>query len=201
MPPPGQHDTANEDYARLRAPRGSYSKLKCLQCRSRKIKCILPNPSIQASSSPQSPETSCIRCQQQGLDCIVDKTVLGRPSQKRRRSASFIERESSAANDDEKEEAEGDVEAFVLSHVQSAVDEIDRDASLPRKSKPSRHEIFSALVDSTCLLSALLAQDTSFASEAVPKQPNIALNPFSLVDGDMLFAMDEQYARKLVSKS
>jgi len=196
---PGYASFSNEESATARAPRGSYSKLKCLQCRERKIKCVLPSLSIEASPTPQPSGTSCARCQQQGLECIVDKTVLGRPSQKRPRSTTgtasnlgYGESEPTFAAEDD-EEADGDVQAFVLSHVQSAVDDIDAVESSPQKKKPSRHEIFAALVDSTHLLSALLAQDSSFGSQAVPKDDTTPVDPMGLVDEDLLCAMDKQY--------
>lgn len=68
--------------------RGSYAKFICFACRERRIKCQLPdNVTIHPSSDPQPPATSCRRCQQQRLDCVVRKTTLGRPNQKRARSS------------------------------------------------------------------------------------------------------------------
>ena len=63
--------------------RGSYAKLICLRCRERRIKCQLPNEqSVQPSPNPQPLEKACERCTQKGLECIVRKTTLGRPSHK-----------------------------------------------------------------------------------------------------------------------
>lgn len=198
MPIPRSTISADEVSAPLRTARGSYSRLKCLQCRSRKIKCELPNLSIEPSHSPQPPETSCTRCHQQGLDCIVDNTVLGRPSHKRRRPATGTASSTGQGDSqstvpaDANEEGEDDVEAFVLSHVESAVDGIDVEASRPNKIKPSRHEVFAALLDSTHLLSALLARDTSFGSQAIPRGIDVTVDPIALVNESLLCAMDEQ---------
>lgn len=183
-----------------RAPRGSYSKLKCIQCRTRKIKCVLPNLAIEPSDSPQPKETSCIRCQQQGLECVVDKTILGRPSHKRRRSqsgtTSLTEPDDSGdghAHDVEHNEEDDDLQAFVLSHVQSAVDDIDRPMFPPKMAKPSRHEVFAALVDSTHLLSALLARDALFAVKTGLRMPDAPMEPVQLLSDELIFSMDKQY--------
>jgi hypothetical protein len=63
--------------------RGSYSKLICLRCRERRIKCQLANDgSIEPSSEPQPASKACQRCKTHGYGCIVRKTTLGRPNQK-----------------------------------------------------------------------------------------------------------------------
>ncbi|KAF7188278.1 hypothetical protein HII31_10342 [Pseudocercospora fuligena] len=63
--------------------RGSYAKFICLNCRKRKIKCILPEnaqaPDGEGNNSGTSP---CQRCAIKGLECILDHTILGRPSKR-----------------------------------------------------------------------------------------------------------------------
>lgn len=66
--------------------RGSYARLICFSCRARRIKCqLVDDGSIVPSSEPQPPEKACQRCRLQGLDCVVRKTTLGRPNQKKSR--------------------------------------------------------------------------------------------------------------------
>ena len=72
-------------HTRKRA-RGSYAKLICFRCRERRIKCQLADDgSVIPSSNPQPPDKACQRCHQQGLECIVRKTTLGRPNLKKQR--------------------------------------------------------------------------------------------------------------------
>lgn len=154
----------------IRQPRGSYAKLICLNCRSRKIKCSLPeHVEIEASQTPQPPDRACMRCQQQGLDCVVDRTVLGRPSQKRRRPEhAKIEDcgpgEESVSKNPEYDDP--DVQDFVLSDLRAEVNDIDSLLSLPSRAKPSKREVFEALMDSTHLFSALMSRDARFGSRA-----------------------------------
>lgn len=76
-------ETAHAAQPRKRA-RGSYAKLICFRCRERRIKCqLVDDGSIIPSSEAQPPEKSCQRCRLQGLECVVRRTTLGRPNQKK----------------------------------------------------------------------------------------------------------------------
>ena len=67
-----------------RGTRGRYARLLCQGCRSRKIKCNLPDLNeLGPLGSPQPPEKSCERCRSLGLECVIERSTLGRPSFKR----------------------------------------------------------------------------------------------------------------------
>ncbi|KAI2686629.1 transcriptional regulator family: Fungal Specific TF [Penicillium roqueforti] len=67
-----------------RGSRGRYARLLCQGCRSRKIKCNLPDINeLGPLGSPQPPEKSCERCRSLGLGCVIERSTLGRPSFKR----------------------------------------------------------------------------------------------------------------------
>ena len=178
-----------------RQPRGNYAKLICLNCRARKIKCILPDEvKVGSSPAPQPREQSCARCHQQGLDCIVDKTVLGRPSAKRRRSQHLKSKEEICADDDASREAEldPDVQDFVLSDLRDEVHEIDQQITTSARIKPSKREVFESLMDSTHLFSALLARDTCFGTRALKATVGATTDVTELVDRGLAKLMDEQ---------
>lgn len=65
-----------------RGSRGRYARLICRGCRSRKIKYNLPDE-LGPLGPSQTPENSCERCRSLNLECIVERTTLGRPSLKR----------------------------------------------------------------------------------------------------------------------
>lgn len=60
--------------------RGAYSRLICLGCRERRIKCELPDgvetPDAGEFATVQTP---CYRCKRLGIPCVVRQTILGRP--------------------------------------------------------------------------------------------------------------------------
>jgi hypothetical protein len=66
-----------------RRARGHYSPLICTRCRARKIKCILPTSVTSPSTTPQPLNQACQRCRQNGFECLVEYTVLGRPGSSR----------------------------------------------------------------------------------------------------------------------
>lgn len=178
-----------------RQPRGNYAKLICLNCRARKIKCSLPNDkAIEPSPVPQPREQSCVRCQQQCLDCIVDKTVLGRPSQKRQRPEHLKNEGYHLAGDDASQEAEVDpnVQDFVLSDLRDEVHDIDDQITASTRTKPSKREVFESLMDSTHLFSALMASDTHFGSLALEPTLGPSADVTTLVDKTLAILMDGQ---------
>lgn len=183
----------NTPQSQHRQPRGSYAKLICLNCRARKIKCVLPDHiQFEPSQSPQPLERACTRCQQQGLDCIVDKTILGRPSQKRHRAdpvKAEYDDSNERATQDEPEEGP-DVQDFVLSDLREEVSEIDSVLTTPPRAKPSKREVFEALMDSTHLFSNLMAGDAKFGSRAFGLHVDVSTNLTELVSERLAASMD-----------
>ena len=155
--------------------RGSYSRLICLQCRARKIKCHLPE-NVTASDHPQPAEKACERCKQFGLGCVVSSSTLGRPALKRqRRDDPSPARNDTALTSTMLQEARppeadsADVEGFLLS-VESSSRTTGPDQ--PQTKLPSKQEIFESLTSPIHLLSLLLSRDKRFGkiSAAAPVQ-------------------------------
>jgi hypothetical protein len=178
-----------------RQPRGSYAKLICLNCRARKIKCNLPaDAEIEPSQHPQPSERSCTRCQQQSLNCIVDKTVLGRPAQKRRRPGELKAEGESVAGEGvrDDEELDPNVQDFVLSDLRDEVHDIDLQSTANARAKPSKREVFESLTDSAHLFSALMARDTNFGSLVFQPTGDVAVDVTRLIGNDLTTLLDEQ---------
>jgi hypothetical protein len=179
-----------------RQPRGSYAKLICLNCRARKIKCNLPaDVQIEPSQHPQPPDRACMRCQQQSLGCIVDKTVLGRPAQKRRRPEQQKGEVEDLANEapEEEEDLDPSVQDFVLSDLRDEVHDIDvQVTATTARARPSKREVFESLTDSTHLFSALMARDTSFGSLAFQTDGDVAVDVTRVVNKELTIVLDEQ---------
>lgn len=65
----------------IKRRRGKYSRLICLECRDRRIRCELPSEcAIPEPGQLLTVKTPCHRCNRLGVPCIVRQTVLGRPS-------------------------------------------------------------------------------------------------------------------------
>ncbi|KAF2734641.1 hypothetical protein EJ04DRAFT_493094 [Polyplosphaeria fusca] len=61
-------------------PRGTYSRLICLGCRDRRIRCELPSGvETPDPGELRTVQTPCYRCKRLGVPCVVRQTVLGRP--------------------------------------------------------------------------------------------------------------------------
>lgn len=70
--------------AASKRPRGPYSRLICLNCRERRIRCELP-PEVDIPDQGElwSVQTPCYRCKRLDIPCVVRQTVLGRPGPER----------------------------------------------------------------------------------------------------------------------
>ena len=175
--------------------REKYSKLICLGCRARRIRCILPDIDIVPSSAPQSEDKACQRCRQNGLDCIVDYTTLGRPAQKRNRVVDQVSNQSQVdepsdilqtSNDDFEESITQNIDDFLLSHPERT-----NDGAHVRPTKPSKSEMAEAMTSPTHLLTALLTRDKGFAS-AIGSQPQVTASIMEVIDDRATILLDEQ---------
>lgn len=186
-----------QDGTSRRQPRGNYARLICLNCRARKIKCNLPTDiPIDASPLPQPPDRACTRCEQRGLDCIVDKTILGRPAQKRRCPGQPKDEDLALVDDspDAEPELDPDVQDFVLSDLRDEVHDIGSHIAAPGKTKPSKHEIFESLMDSTHLFAALMSRDSRFGSRIFGSgfDVDMSVDETKLVSDGLAALLDEQ---------
>lgn len=60
--------------------RGAYSRLICLGCRGRRIKCELPDDVVVPDAEElRTVADPCYRCKKLGVPCVVRRTKLGRP--------------------------------------------------------------------------------------------------------------------------
>ncbi|KAF2450583.1 hypothetical protein P171DRAFT_142374 [Karstenula rhodostoma CBS 690.94] len=66
------------------AKRDKYSRLICIGCRDRRIRCELPNDvDIPKPGELRTIQTPCYRCRRLGIPCVIRRTILGRPSRQK----------------------------------------------------------------------------------------------------------------------
>lgn len=71
-------------------PRDRYSRLICLGCRERRIRCELPSEvEVPNPGELRTVQTPCYRCKRLGIPCVVRQTVLGRSSNSTPAPAAF----------------------------------------------------------------------------------------------------------------
>lgn len=174
--------------------REKYSRLICLGCRARRIRCALPDTTIEPSSEPQPAERACQRCQQNGLDCIVDYTTLGRPAQKRNLlgEANANQQQntsSSEPNENFEESVSQDVDDFLLSHPETQDD--GATVAKPQQQRPSKKEVSESMASAFHLLAALLSRDKQFAS-SIGSQPLVNQSVVELIDDGNTALLDSQ---------
>ncbi|KAK2744745.1 hypothetical protein FQN55_006501 [Onygenales sp. PD_40] len=160
-----------------RGPRGQYARLICSGCRSRKIKCWLPNPKgpISVLGAPQPAEEACERCRNLNLECIVERTSLGRPPAKRTRrtdsqansnylSASATIELDSSLNDGSSSSTPSSMEIKGYLFSETADDSLifQNDATMSKT--PGKQDIFRSMLEPGFFVSSILVNDLVFGS-------------------------------------
>ncbi|PGH30849.1 hypothetical protein GX50_06392 [[Emmonsia] crescens] len=193
-----------------RGPRGKYASLICHGCRSRKIKCILPNPDeIEPSGIPQTAAKSCERCCNFNLECIVERTSLGRPAAKRVRRTDSHSRNYPALL------TEPDIGADEIVPIPGTTpsnleikgyiysEEITDKSLILQKDcrfNPSelhvtirgKQEIFQSMIEPDCFLSSILANDQAFGAAIPHATSSWNIRPLSdLISHDMATSLDD----------
>ena len=179
----------DENPRHAKRARGSYARLICFCCRERRIKCILPDDgSVIPSTEPQPSEKACQRCRQQGLDCIVRKTTLGRPNQKQQRLSTP---QPSESNRQQTRSPSPHPEDLVLLALD---DQNDADQKRVRADheQPSGIQMFGAINRSFNLTSGLLARDRRFGS-SISGLKNISPKPIEqVINTELAELLDQQ---------
>jgi hypothetical protein len=140
-----------------RRARGHYSPLICTRCRARKIKCILPVSVISPSTAPQTFNQACQRCRQNGFECFVEYTVLGRPGSSRIGGTSRGIRASQLSI---QEDGDGDSELGTMSFLLSQPDDVGMEGN-----RTSAEEVCEALSSPLRFLSILLSRHPTFGRD------------------------------------
>lgn len=140
-----------------RRARGHYSPLICTRCRARKIKCILPTSVTSPSTSPQPLNTACQRCKQNGFECVVEYTVLGRPGSSRIGNTNRSMRPSQLPIDEVSQVGDAlGTRSFLLSQPDDVVME---------RASIRAEEVCEALSSPLRFLSVLLSRHPTFGRE------------------------------------
>ncbi|KAI7534863.1 hypothetical protein KC331_g12327, partial [Hortaea werneckii] len=178
-----------------KGPRGNYSRFRCLNCRSRKIKCQLP----EDYSSPEASgagEARCKRCKALDLDCVVERTVLGRPAAKRKRTDAPVDEEQDGETsllDSSTDHVVFDphLNEYLLCNV---TDDGISSSSAVTPSPHNKYEALDTLVSPAHFVTAVLTHDTIFAARIGNASDSGKEDLLDLVSSGLAALLDEQLA-------
>ncbi|KAJ5083172.1 hypothetical protein N7456_012599 [Penicillium angulare] len=156
-----------------RGPRGRYARLICRGCRARKIKCVLPSPAgLGPLGTPQPEATCCERCRNLDLECIIERTYLGRPAAKRtKRTISSKSPKSELSNSPESspldEEKCFELSNSIRQYLFSGA--MDDNLMLQRTrdntgSAFGEDELYHSMSNASAFIASILAKDNSFGA-------------------------------------
>lgn len=186
-----------QDRQTERGPRGKYARLICRGCRSRKIKCVLPETSnINPSNTPQPPQTSCERCRNLDLECIVERASLGRPAAKRSRpSDTQTNGATTLAELDVDQEtcpqmAKLEIKEYLFSHAVVDNPEPEEVRTQAPSQALTEEDIFQSMMEASCFFAMIYSKDLVFGSSIVHAGTRQIRPLLDLISKDMAQSLD-----------
>lgn len=190
-----------------RGPRGKYARAVCQNCRSRKIKCVLPYPHHVGS---QSLRTSCERCIRLGLACIVEATTIGRPSLKRAQQitspdvtvspSSVVPRSDGALSSlqdlDTLSAQVLDIRDYLWAETVDENLTFQQTFDLHASNIPSKHieTRLQSVLEPSRILSSTLTNDRTFGSLVLQAQSTCSISLLEIISEDTAYLLDELWA-------
>ncbi|PKY08788.1 hypothetical protein P168DRAFT_301422 [Aspergillus campestris IBT 28561] len=181
-----------------RGPRGRYARTICRGCRSRKIKCVMQNRGdLGPLGVPQPPEKSCERCRNLNLECIFERTFLGRPAAKRLRGMAAQENDTVISA--ESDRPNGPVTSTLSSvdiqdHLFSDAAEIGpnwQELRMRLAPRPTKEERFRSMIEPHYFLSSVLSKDQAFGSDVTQLPSCWDASLTELIDNDTAESLEK----------
>ncbi|KAL9084739.1 MAG: hypothetical protein Q9165_007914 [Trypethelium subeluteriae] len=137
---------------------------------SRKVKCLLPNPDeIGPLGIPQMAEKSCERCRSFNMECIVERTILGRPAAKRARrnfspvgNTAILMKPGIKVHESAIAPSILNIEQYIYSDLADDKFISRQDYRLNLSKTPGKQDIFQSMVEPASFLSSIVANDQAF---------------------------------------
>ncbi|RAQ63409.1 hypothetical protein COH20_008879 [Aspergillus flavus] len=148
---------------------------------------------------PQPPETSCERCRNLNLECIIERTTLGRPPAKSsyrkppqtKRSAPL---EKIEGKEDEVANALSDlkIKEFLFSEAASGEEQIPSQGGGNPQSpqRPGKRAIFRSMTEANAFMSSVLGKDAAFGCEITHATSRWSQPLSDLISNDMAILLD-----------
>ncbi|KAE8416011.1 hypothetical protein BDV36DRAFT_297525 [Aspergillus pseudocaelatus] len=148
---------------------------------------------------PQPPETSCERCRNLNLECIIERNTLGRPAAKssqrkppqNKRSAPL---EKSEEKEDEVTTALSDLEIkeYLFSEATTGEEHIpSQGGGNPHPpQQPGKRAIFRSMTESNAFMSSVLGKDAAFGCEITHATSRWSQPLSDLISNDMAILLD-----------
>lgn len=171
-----------------RGTRGRYARVICQGCRSRKIKCNLPDINeLGPLGSPQTPEKSCERCRTLDLECVIERSILGRPSFKR--SESETGRISTSAQSRPATQNDGPRSPF---NSHSASESTTSPGTTQEIRAMADKTVFESVVEFQQFFASALGKDRIFGA-TIPRSTSSYMTPLpELVSQEMASSLDKE---------
>ena len=171
--------------------RGRYARLRCQGCRSRKIKCNLPDINdLGPLGSPQTPDKSCERCRTFGLECVIQRSTLGRPPLKSSESKSDLKSNPTHCHSDTQNEEFG-FPVNSQSKDQLSLESTTSPGTTQEIRAVADKTVFEGVIEFQHFFSSALGKDRIFGA-TIPRSSSGCMTPLpELVSQEMASSLDK----------
>ncbi|PLB36486.1 Zn(II)2Cys6 transcription factor domain-containing protein [Aspergillus candidus] len=183
-----------------RGPRGRYARTICRGCRSRKIKCVMQNRGdLGPLGVPQPPETSCERCRNLNLECIFERTFLGRPAAKRLRGMAAQGNNTVISAESDRPVgppitstlSSVDIQDHLLSDAGEIGPNWQKELRTELAPRPTKEERFKSMIEPHFFLSSILSKDQAFGSDIAQLPSSWDVSLTELIDNDTAESLEK----------
>lgn len=147
---------------------------------------------------PQPQEKSCERCRNLNLECIVERTCLGRPAAKRLRGMAAQENDTVISA--EPDRSNGPItstlsSADIQDHLFSDAAEVSPDWQESRTRlapRPTKEERFQSMIEPHFFLSSILSKDQAFGCDIAQLPSCWDASLTELIDNDTAESLEKR---------
>lgn len=149
---------------------------------------------------PQPPETSCERCRNLNLECIFERTFLGRPAAKRLRGMAAQGNNTVISAESDRPVgppitstlSSVDIQDHLLSDAGEIGPNWQKELRTELAPRPTKEERFKSMIEPHFFLSSILSKDQAFGSDIAQLPSSWDVSLTELIDNDTAESLEKR---------
>lgn len=148
---------------------------------------------------PQPQEKSCERCRNLNLECIVERTLLGRPAAKRRCGMAAQEKDTVMSAESDRPNglinsslSSVDIQDHLFSDAAEVGPNWQKELGTKLTPRPTKEERFKSMIEPHFFLSSILSKDQAFGSDIAQLPSRWDASLTELIDNDTVELLEKR---------
>ncbi|KAJ6184357.1 hypothetical protein N7519_005658 [Penicillium mononematosum] len=141
---------------------------------------------------PQPQEKACERCRNLDLECIVERTFLGRPAAKRLRGMAAQENDTVINGPITSTLSSDDIQDHLFSDAAEIGPDWQKELRTKLAPRPTKEERFKSMIEPHFFLSSILSKDQAFGSDIAQPPSGWDASLTELIDNDTAESLEKR---------